>query len=330
MNPLPYQAELDLAIAALTQSAHYCETIRRNRQHLTLQKSDHSPVTIADLGAQALICRAIAQAFPQDPIVAEENADLLRQPEQSAQLGEIVAHLQALVGDATASAVLDWIDRGRGGVGDRFWTLDPIDGTKGFLRDDQYAIALALIEAGQVQLGVLACPRLPVDPEQPQGERGVLFWAVRGQSAWQRAIASTPAHPIQVSTAVAGPSFRAVESVETGHGNRPLQRQIAQAVGLTQPPLPMDSLAKYGAIARGQAVLYLRLPWVERPGYQENIWDHAAGAILVEAAGGSVTDMTGRPLNFAAAPKLIHNSGIVVSNGALHPELLQAIAQFTT
>ena len=65
------------------------------------------------------------------------------------------------------------------------WTLDPIDGTKGFLRGEQYAICLALIIDGIVQLGVVGCPNLPVDHEQPDGEKGCLFIAVKNQGAFQ-------------------------------------------------------------------------------------------------------------------------------------------------
>lgn len=65
------------------------------------------------------------------------------------------------------------------------WTVDPIDGTKGFLRRDQYAICLALIIDGHVQLGVMGCPNLLVDYKEKEGERGCLFVAVRGQGAFQ-------------------------------------------------------------------------------------------------------------------------------------------------
>ena len=75
-------------------------------------------------------------------------------------------------------------------------------------------------------------------------------------------------------------------------------------------------------VARGEAALYLRLPRVQTPDYRENIWDHAAGAIVVEEAGGKVTDTYGKPLDFTAGSKLIHNHGVVASNGTLHDAVL--------
>ena len=77
------------------------------------------------------------------------------------------------------------IDKGSydGGPNGRFWTLDPIDGTKGFLRGEQYAVALALIEDGEVVLGILGCPNLTKDLKNPDGAQGLIFSAVKGQGA---------------------------------------------------------------------------------------------------------------------------------------------------
>ncbi len=82
---------------------------------------------------------------------------------------------------------MDAIDRGSyaGGPKGRHWALDPIDGTKGFLRGGQYAVCLALIEDGVVQLGVIGCPNLPLNHNEPEGEKGSLFIAVRNQGAYQ-------------------------------------------------------------------------------------------------------------------------------------------------
>ena len=62
----------------------------------------------------------------------------------------------------------------------RYWTLDPVDGTKGFLRHDQYVVALALIEHGRPVLGVLGCPNLPCDLRSPEQGKGCLLTAVKG------------------------------------------------------------------------------------------------------------------------------------------------------
>lgn len=83
--------------------------------------------------------------------------------------------------------MLTSIDRGNytGGRTGRFWTLDPIDGTKGFLRGDQYAVCLALIDNGQVQVGVLGCPNLPRSLAREDQEVGCIYASVRGQGAFE-------------------------------------------------------------------------------------------------------------------------------------------------
>jgi 3'(2'), 5'-bisphosphate nucleotidase len=88
----------------------------------------------------------------------------------------------------------------------------------------------------------------------------------------------------------------------------------------------MDSQAKYGAVARGEAALYLRLPSPKTPDYRENIWDHAAGVLVVEEAGGRVTDIRGHALDFARGAKMVDNRGVVVSNGPIHVRVLAELA----
>src|SRR5690606_7196762 len=124
---------------------------------------------------QSVVGATLAEQLGPVDLVGEEDAADLRADEQTLLREGVVA----LVGDGLgrsvdADAVLDWIALGGGdGRSARYWTLDPIDGTKGFLRGDQYAIALALIERGEVVLGVLGCPNLP----NPDGTRGAVFAA---------------------------------------------------------------------------------------------------------------------------------------------------------
>ena len=87
----------------------------------------------------------------------------------------------------------------------------------------------------------------------------------------------------------------------------------------------MDSQVKYGAVARGDAALYLRLPSPEYPDYRENIWDHAAGALIVEEASGQVSDMFGRPLDFVSAAQMEDNRGVVVSAREIHARVIDAL-----
>lgn len=322
-----YHDEYQVALAAVRRAGRACRAVQRQLVGPdTIQKKDRSPVTVADYASQAVICAELARAFPGDIVVGEEQTTLLRDPAHAAQC-ELVVRLvaQAMDQPLSAATVLDWIDRGTAtpGATGRFWTVDPIDGTKGFLRCEQYAVALALIEDGRVVLGALACPNL-------DGEgKGVVLLARRGGGAGSLPMddASGPeqAQPVRVSALTEASRARFCESVESGHSDQGRSRAIAQALGITAPAVRMDSQAKYAAVARGDAQIYLRLPTSAE--YRENIWDHAAGAIIVEQAGGAVTDLAGRPLDFSRGRTLTANRGIVATNGPFHAQVLAAVTQ---
>ncbi len=327
-STMTYAQEKQTAITAVVQAAALCRAVQQEMAVLdAIEKGDRSPVTVADFGSQALICRQLNVAFPGDPIVAEEDATALREPGKAVQLAQVTECVQRFQADATPERVCAWIDLGRGHVAPRFWTLDPIDGTKGFLRRQQYAISLALIEGGQVQVAVLGCPALPLDIEEPRSDVGALFVAVRGQGAAMAALADGNLVPIRVAQGGDPSRMRLVESVEEAHGNTALQEAVARAVAIQQAALRMDSQAKYGVLARGEAVLYLRLPSPRRPDYCEKIWDHAAGAMILQEAGGRVSDMYGRALDLAAGEAMRANRGIIASNGTLHEAVLRALAE---
>ena len=324
-----YMREKEVAVAAVMEAAGLCMAVREEMVgSASLEKADRSPVTVADFGSQALVCCRLFEAFG-DAIVAEEDASALRKPDQARMLAQVAGYVGRFRPEATPQDLCDWIDLGNGAVSERYWTLDPIDGTKGFLRDDQYAVALALVAGGEVKVGVLACPSLPLNFSQPEGEKGVLFVAVRGEGSAMVAMDGGEPVPLRVAAEPALDSRRFVESVESSHGNQDLQGAVARAVGIRGPSLRMDSQAKYGAVARGDAVLYLRLPSPKRPDYREKIWDHAAGALIVEEAGGCVTDMHGRPLDFASGDRMEVNRGVVVSNGAMHGDVIEALGRAT-
>src|SRR5262249_48060909 len=149
-----------------------------------LTKSDRSPVTVADFAAQAIIAQRLATERPGDVLVGEEDAGDLRSAASGATLEQVTRFVGERVAGASADAVCAWIDRGRAEPTARFWTLDPVDGTKGFLRGEQYAVALALVEDGRVRVGVLGCPNLSADGHSDIGGHGSVVAAERGAGAW--------------------------------------------------------------------------------------------------------------------------------------------------
>ncbi|KAK4696970.1 3'(2'), 5'-bisphosphate nucleotidase, partial [Lecanoromycetidae sp. Uapishka_2] len=344
---MSYRKELKIAELAVQRAALLTQRVFHEKAKGTLSKDDKSPVTIGDFGAQALIIHAIRNNFPTDAIVGEEEASSLRENKALAnQIWELVSStkLEDQVieeslggGIRNENDMLRAIDEGQspGGGRGRIWALDPIDGTKGFLRGGQYAVCLALIDDGHVKVGVLACPNLPVDDSAPlsadvgdkSGEgRGVLFSAVLGSGATSRPLGAGVLEKGKTIHMKEVPDISQAtfcESVEAGHSSHGDQAAIAKKLGITGESVRMDSQAKYGSIARGAGDLYLRLP--VRADYVEKIWDHAAGELIVREAGGHVTDAVGRRLDFSKGRTLTENKGVVAAPKAIHEQVLEAV-----
>jgi 3'(2'), 5'-bisphosphate nucleotidase len=346
-----YQRELEVAQLAVQSAALLTKAVFHEKAKGTLSKDDKSPVTIGDFGAQALIIHAIKKNFPEDEVVGEEDANDLRENTklrdqiwelaQNARLEDSKA--EDILGGPIPSveAMLEALDAGNsaGGAKGRIWALDPIDGTKGFLRGGQYAVCLALMVDGDVKVGVLGCPNLPIDDSAPLsadlGEKatdadgfGVLFSAVQGQGATSRPLSSgglQEGKPISMKPVEDISQATFCESVEAGHSSHGDQAAIAEKLQIVKPSVRMDSQAKYGSIARGAGDIYLRLPVSAT--YQEKIWDHAAGDLIVREAGGQVTDTLGNRLDFSKGRTLKENKGVVAAPAAVHPQVLKAVKE---
>src|SRR5262245_57754919 len=120
---MTYTREKQVAIEAVTQAADLCMAVRAEMIGTdSLQKDDKSPVTIADFGAQALVCCCLLAAFPQDPIVGEEDSTDLQKPENEARLAQVTEYVRRFQPDATPETICRWIDAGGGAVARRFWT----------------------------------------------------------------------------------------------------------------------------------------------------------------------------------------------------------------
>ena len=331
-----FREERAAAIAAVRAASLLCRDVR-----VTLiptdsaAKADRSPVTVADLGSQALISLVLGDAFPDDPIMGEEDASLLRTDPDGPIAAAVVRHVRAARPETDPENVAEALARCShpGGPTGRFWTLDPVDGTKGFLRGGQYAVALSLIEDGKPVLGLLGCPNMALDPDDPGAGIGCLFVAERGAGAVMIPLdgdasgsGGSTETPIRAMAPTSPAQARWAESVEAGHSDQGDAARVAELLGLGQAPLRMDSQAKYAAVARGEAAIYLRLPTSET--YRERIWDHAAGWLVVRESGGEVTDIHGRPFDFGQGRGLERNQGVVASaGGTLHAEVLGAVAR---
>lgn len=325
---MAYEQERAAAIEAVELAGKLCQVVQAALvDEASMAKKDKSPVTVADFGAQAVVSHTLVSAFPDLPLVGEEDADELREAGNAELCGRVVDHVQQALPALSQNDILELIDRGThaGGSKGQHWTLDPIDGTKGFLRLDQYAVALALIEDGEVVLGVLGCPNLPLDANAPDGPRGALFVAVKGEGTFTRPLDGGAERRVNVTGVTDTRDASFCESVESAHSSQDDAAKVAEQLGITAKPFRIDSQCKYGAVSRGDASIYLRLP--KRADYEEKIWDHAAGMIVVTEAGGRVTDVTGADLDFSIGRTLENNKGVIVTNGHVHAPVLAAVRE---
>lgn len=320
------QPDVAFAIDAVRQAGRLVRQIEKDLVGAALTKEDRSPVTVADFASQALVGCMLDRLFPNDPLVAEEDSAALRTAEAKATLSAVAGFVGQVLSYATPETVCQWIDRGAGQPEGRYWTLDPIDGTKGFLRGDQYAVALALMTGAEAQIGVLGCPNLQEGGRPAKDGLGSLFVAVRGQGAWSGPLDDVgPFSRLSVSRRDDPAEARVLRSFEAGHTHVGRTEEWMTAMGVQAEAVRMDSQAKYAMLAAGMGDLLVRFLSPKQPEYKEKIWDHAAGSLVVEEAGGRVSDLRGKPLDFTTGRMLTNNQGLLASNGLLHDAALKAL-----
>ena len=204
------------------------------------QKSDRSPVTLADGRAEAVILPRLIAAAPDIPVVSEEQAEAQGLPAAAAE---------------------------------RFWLVDPLDGTKEFIkRNGEFTVNIALIEHGRPILGVVGIPA--------QG----LIYAAAGPGTAQRRLADGTIVPIEARTCP--PEGATITSSRSHATNDALDRWLAERKIADRKTA--GSALKFCLVAEGVADLYPRFgPTME--------WDTAAGQAVLEAAGGRMTNLDGTP-----------------------------------
>lgn len=352
----PYRRELEVAIAAVQTAAHISrEALDAAAQaddgtggSFKLVKDDLSPVTVADFAIQAVLTRTLGQAFPQDGFVGEESADELRQnPALQSRVIEIAARCagDSLFRDADDLCdVIDsctTLDLTSGGSPRRIWVFDPIDGTKTFIRREQYAINVALLEGGREVLGVVACPLLSMHVDaasapvtdasvDPTG-RGCILFGVRDHGAFVRPLLGAlgegqPRRLPRHADAVVYPAgLRSVTCwAHLDSGVDVAHKAVAEALGVPFPGCDLLGwVPRWAVMALGVANTTC---WIYRDRHRyAKIWDHAGAMLLFEEVGGLITDVHGKKIDLTAGRKLSANFGFVAAPKHVHHVVLQAV-----
>ena len=207
-------------------------------------KDDCSPVTAADEAAEAAILAGLRRLTPDIPVMAEEEASRGEAPEDT---------------------------------GDRFWLVDPLDGTKEFLsQNGEFTVNIALVEHGVPTLGVVGAPA-----------KGLLY-ATDGKTAWRR----RDGGPEETIAARVAPPEGLIVAVSRSHRDA-ATNDFLKTVTVAGEAVGGSSL-KFCLVAEGSADLYPRFGRTME-------WDTGAGHAVLRAAGGSVRTLEGEELRYGKA-----------------------------
>lgn len=341
--PFSNVPEVSVAIEAVRKAAKITEKLQKTIDtEGTLTKDDESPVTVGDFACQAIVLQHLRYNLPDDVtkiFLAEEKSSNLT-PSLTDQILKAISGSTSIHDEETLRPCIDlgqtFFDTSNPPT--TFWTQDPIDGTKGFLRKEQYCIALGLLEDGQPTIAVLACPNLPFEDDEQEGSDakiGCIFVACKGQGCYQLDM-DGKLEPKRIGEGYNPQSppvskARFCVGVEQGFGDptgkakvmaKELHGSLDETTNDIKYSTRIDSQAKYGLVARGGGEFYVRLPRLD---YEEWMWDVAPGVLVLQESGGLITDADGKDLDFTCGAKLSKNYGVLgARNKSLYNDLLLA------
>jgi 3'(2'), 5'-bisphosphate nucleotidase len=251
---------------------------------------------LAEAGAEVM------QRYATQPLIADAPAEIVTEADLAAEAILVQRLADAFPADAVLSEHLPPPQHARR----RHWVLDPVDGTRGFARKSgEFALLLALVEEGRPVLGAVW---------EPVPER--LTWALLGAGCWTQRPWSGAEQRCRVST-VAGPPRTVAMSRSQGVEGR---ERLLAALAAERALETWSAGIKLALVARGEADLYLG------DYLRPHDWDVCAGHLLVEEAGGRVSDLSGREVIYDGSGTSLGERGLLASNGLVHGAALAAIA----
>lgn len=269
----------------------------------SFQKQDNSPVTLADYASQFFIAFQISECFPEDQIIAEETNEV------NLTVNDLDM-IKLCYDDLNIDIEFDLSQKKV--KSERQWTVDPIDGTKGFQKNLSYAIGIGLMINSNPQISIIGVPNF--------NEKGTAIFIAEKQNG--------------AKVSYGGESFSSIEVSEQDtlsrslmchslHYDEPWVMKFASEINVSKF-IQMDSMAKFCLIANGEADIYIKPLNKER----SFSWDFLPGTLLVSEAGGKVSDLNGNPLKFLDEKLIVSTPGLIASNSIIHQEILRSMKNF--
>ncbi|MFX1572929.1 MAG: inositol monophosphatase family protein [Promethearchaeota archaeon] len=300
-----YQTELKLAIKIVKDALKVINWFRINGFR-SFQKLDESPVTTADIASQILIVSNIKKTFPEDLIIAEEG-DTFIDNQTSKVILNCFNELH-LEDNFDFKEVLNY----KGSNTDRQWTIDPIDGTQGFLEGLVYAVGISFLKESDQKIAVIGIPNY-------NKKRKAIFIAEKGKGA-KAAYGKNEFKSIKVSNQ---DNLEESTLCRSLHYDKPWVEEFAKLVGIKKK-IQIDSMSKFCKVADGSADIYLK-PIDEIHSYS---WDFSPGVLIVKEAGGKISDLNGAPVRFLRDKLICDAPGLVASNSNLHFNIIENLRKF--
>jgi len=267
-------------------------------------KQDQSPVTLADFASQIYIISKLKNNFPEDSIIAEESFS----SEVNLSSKKIIYSCYDELNLSLKPNFKDILNY-RGPASETRWSIDPIDGTKGYQESLSYAIGIGLISKNEKIFSIIGVPNY-------SNNQIAIFYANKGRGA-RASYGNREFNPIKISEKENIKQYTLCHSL---HYDEPWVMELSKIMGI-KTYKQLDSMAKFCMIADGSADLYIK-PMNETRSF---IWDFLPGHLLVTEAGGIVTDLMGKIPEYVNDKCLISAPGLVVSNGKSHDQIIEII-----
>ena len=298
-----YFKELSLAVSLARKASEITEWFRTKHSSSFIKKDD-SPVTLADFASQIFIISEIRKKFPEDQIIAEEESSNFLNSNAKDLLKRCYKSLRINI-EKSLKESLDY----RGPNSNRQWTVDPIDGTKGFQKNLAYAIGIGLMVQFEPMVSAIGVPNY-------KNTSLSIFSAEKNKGA-------KVSHGDQNFTKIRVSEIKELKTSRmcySLHYNKPWVLDFAQSLGITNF-IAMDSMAKLCMVAEGSAEIYVKPMNIQR----SFTWDFLPGELLVKEAGGVITDINGNLIKYKNDKCKVTAPGLIASNGINHEDLIVAL-----
>jgi len=310
-----------------------------------------SKMTIAHTAVMATSCKRLLEEFPDDPILCEEDSELLVRDRTFAGTTASVLSDYKIVDGASAEDATRWVQHAgtyegqvrEGKVPDRYWAFTPICSSGDFMQSKQFCMSLSLIVDKQPVLGFINCPVLVFDHPMrtvPHPSGVPFFFAAKGHGAWTQLVIAERENGVYLGKAkLKGKPLplKVGEKIKRGNdglydvlGTNQLKiamgsrlredifcdaERIGKILGSEYPKFDMtNSSIKYCWLARGETdiVWYLTNGLYDKS-CVEHLTHHAAGALIAEESGAVVADLDGKPIDWCG-PVLANNRGLIATD----------------